>query len=310
MIAADLNEDGWCDLYVANDGDPNFLWLNQAGTGRFTEDGLLAGVALQHARAAQAGMGVDAGDLDGDGDEDIVVAHLTGEANAIYVNLSQAVRGPGDRVQMQASSFPYTAFGARFFDGDLDGDLDLALVNGAVRQQLTLLATNDPEPLRQENQLFHNDGPAGFTETSAGAGDAWRYSAVGRGLATGDLDNDGDMDLVITNNGGMPRVLLSTGERANWVGLQLRDSGASPTQSNVVARFTLPDGSVLTRRSHTDGSYLSSSDPRIIAGLGEQAGVVHVTLQWPDGLSESWSGLRPNRYHELQAGTGQRTSHE
>lgn len=303
VVAADLNHDGWCDLYVANDGDPNQLWINQRGTGQFVDEGLLAGVALNLHGQAEAGMGVDAADLDGDGDDELFVTNLTGESNTLYHNLGECLFEDRTGTSgLRVPSLPYTAFGTRFLDMDLDGDLDLLTVNGAVRLQESLLARHDPNPLRQPSQLYRNDGAEGFRDISPNSGPPWQEQGVGRGLCVGDLDNDGDLDLVLTVNGGVPRVLLSTAsQRMHWLGLHCLDPRGQPVEQT---RLKIVGSNSLWRRVHSDGSYQCASDPRVIVGLGPETDARTVIAHWPDGRVESFPALQPDRYHFLRRGSG------
>lgn len=305
VIAADLNGDGWCDLYVANDGDPNQLWINQAGSGQFIDEALLAGVALNLRGQAEAGMGVDAADVNGDGNEDLFVTNLAGESNTLYVNLGNGLFE--DRtvsLGLRAPSLPFTAFGTRFLDFDHDGDLDLFTINGAVRLQDSLVSLADPNPLRQTSQLFRNDRRDGFRDLSTQAGPAFEFSGVGRRACIGDIDNDGDLDLLITTNNGPPRLLLSqASDRANWLGLRLIDTTTG--QDLMQTRVEITGDAVETawRRVHTDGSYQCASDPRIIIGLGKSTVKRTVAVDWPDGQREVWPDLPANQYHVLKQGT-------
>ena len=306
VIAADFNQDGWVDLYVANDGDPNQLWINQAGKGVFIDEGLLAGVALNLRGQPEAGMGIDSADLDGDGLEEIFVTNLTGESNTLYYNLGGGLFE--DRTSskgMRAPSLPFTGFGTHFVDFDLDGDLDLFCLNGAVRIQDSRLAAGDQSPLGQTNQLFRNEGVKRFRDVSPRSGPEWSTSGVCRGGCVGDIDNDGDLDLLITENNGFAKVLLChASSQAHWLGLRLIDdkSGCDVTQARV--KISREGTAPQWRRVHTDGSYLSASDPRLIIGLGSDSSPRHVTAYWPDGLVEDWTQVEADRYHTLRRSTG------
>ncbi|HXH25748.1 MAG TPA: CRTAC1 family protein [Vicinamibacterales bacterium] len=301
VLAADINNDGWTDLYVANDGDPNQLWLNERGSGRFTDGALLAGVALDRMGRPQGSMGVDAGDVDGDGDEDLFVTNLDNEGNTLYVNQG---KGLFEDRTAEAGLFVlgFTGFGTRMFDYDNDGWLDLAVVNGAVRHLPAQVRVGDPYPLKQRSQLFRNRGRGRFTEVRSGA-DAFSPRHVSRGLAAGDLDNDGDVDLVVFNNSGPVRVLLNqVGSRQHWLGLRVVDG---PRRRDALqARIELVGrrGARAVRRVQTDGSYASASDPRVVFGLGTDASPQAVRVQWPDGRVEEFGGLQVDRYWVIESG--------
>jgi hypothetical protein len=305
VVAADIDADGWVDLYVANDNQENQLWLNQQD-GTFVNDALLAGVALNHAGSVEAGMGVDAGDFDGDGDEDFFLTHVVSQTNTLYVN-----DGTGlfeDRSTMSglgAPSLTSTGFGTLWFDYDNDGWLDILAVNGAVTIIKALAAENDPHPLHEPNQLFRNLGNGRFEEVTDQAGTVFELSEVSRGAAFGDVDNDGDVDVVVTNNGGAARLLLNTvGNQNHWLGLRL--VGGSQPRDMLGARVGVfrPDGPTLWRRSRTDGSYASAHDPRVLIGLGRTRALSRVRVIWPSGHIEEWTNLSINQWVTLTQGTG------
>src|SRR5688572_24674523 len=305
VLATDVNGDGWIDLYVANDGDPNHLWINDRGTGRFTDDALLSGIALNRSGQSQGSMGVDAGDVDGDGDEDLFVTNLDNEGNALYRNLG---KGLFEERTVEAGLFRlgFTGFGTRFIDYDNDGWLDLVVANGAVRHQNRQVQKGDPYPLRQRSQLFRNDGGRRFLEVTDAAGAAFAPLHVARGIAAGDLDNDGDVDLVIFNNSGPARVLLNeAGSRRNrWVGMRVLDGRRDAVQARVVLAGRR--GRSLTRRVQADGSYCTAGDPRVLFGLGDESSPQTVRVHWSGGNVEEFTGLSVDRYWVLERGKGAR----
>jgi len=304
VISADFNLDGWPDLYVGNDQVQNFMWINQQD-GKFLNEAVFNGVAVNMEGAPEASMGVDVADFDGDGDEDIFLTHLDRQTNTIYVN--EGAGGFSDQtlsLGLGAPSYRYTSFGMGWFDYDNDGWLDLVIVNGAVQVIEELAAKNDPFPLHQINQLFHNLGDGRFEELTDRAGPAFELSEVSRGAAFGDIDNDGDIDIVITNNNGPVRLLRNeVGNRNAWIGLRLIDPAVHRDAVGSRVAIHLPSGRVLWRRVRTDGSYASARDPRLLVGLGTAQGVGKVEVVWPDGSRESWNDLPVGRYTTLSKGT-------
>ena len=303
VVAADFDGDGWIDIYVANDGDPNQLWMNQRD-GTFKNEALLAGAALNRNGQAEAGMGVDAGDFDGNGTEDIFVTHLMDETNTLYMNLGKAIFE--DRTREAGLGLPgrrFTGFGTLFFDFDNDGWLDLLVANGAVQLLPDLISKGDPYPLGQPNQLFHNTGKGGFVEVGDQAGAAFQLSEVSRGAAFGDIDNDGDTDVLVTNNSGPARLFMNqVGNRNHWLGLRLVGKNVNRDMLGARVEIVITKNNVLWRRARTDGSYLSANDPRVLVGLGSAVKVDAVRVHWPDGRTEEWKDPSVDRYTTWREG--------
>jgi hypothetical protein len=287
VSTADFNGDGWMDIYVANDGKENQLWINKHD-GTFENQALLAGVALPVTGKAEASMGVDAGDFDDDGDDDLFMTELTSEGSNLYVNDGSGVfEDRSTPSGLSAPSVPFTGFGTAWFDYDNDGRLDLLSVNGTVQIIETLRQAKDPLPLHQRKLLFHNLGGGRFEEVGARAGEVFKLSEVGRGAAFGDIDNDGDIDVLIGNNNGPTRLLINqAAEGRHWVGLRLVGTGG---RDMVGARVEiLRNGTTLRwRRARADGSYASANDPRVLVGLGDSSERPDVRITWPDGTSET-----------------------
>jgi hypothetical protein len=306
VIGADFNRDGWPDLYVANDGMPDHLWVNQRD-GTFLNDGLMAGVAVNREGQPTASMGVDAGDLDGDADEDVFITNLMGETNTLFVNDGRGwFEDRSVQSGLAAPSKAFTSFGTGFFDFDNDGDLDILIASGAVNVVLAQAQAGDPFPLRQPKHLFRNRGDGTFEEVTDQAGAFLRQAEVSRGVAFGDVDNDGDTDVVVVNNNGPARLLLNrVGNQRHWLGLELLDAHGRDALGALVA-VDLPGGRTLWRRVRTDGSYASARDPRVLVGLDDATGVTRVRVFWPDGTEETVTGLAPERYHTLRQGAPQR----
>jgi len=249
-------------------------------------------------------MGVAVGDADGDGDDDLLITHLTGETNTFYVNMGGGLfEDATARSGLGAPSLPYTGFGTSWIDVDNDGLLDLAAFNGAVNLAGASGSGEGLAPYAQQGQLFRNQGGGRFVETSAEAGAAFRTPRVSRGAAFGDVDNDGDTDILVVDAGSPVRLLANeSGSRNPWLGLRLTDGKRDLLGARVeVLRKGSPS---LWRRAATDGSYASASDPRVLAGLGGAAEVTGVRVVWPDGLVESFPPPALRIYTTLVRGTG------
>ncbi len=305
VTAADFNGDGRVDFYVANDGSANQLWINRGG-GAFEETALLAGCALNETGLPEAGMGVDAGDFDGDGDEDLFITHLVGQTNTIYVNNGEGVFE--DQTTMKGlgpPSQPFTGFGTAWIDYDNDGWLDLLAVNGAVTKLDALLRAGDPLPFHQINQLFRNLGNGRFEDVTAVSGPAFALSEVSRGAMFGDLDNDGDMDAVVVNINGPARVLLNQVGASNpWVGLRLVDPALNRDALGARVAVLRDQGQPLWRRARADGSYASANDSRVLVGLGPGGALQAVRVYWPGGQAEEWTDVAVGRWQTLVKGSG------
>ena len=302
-VILDLDRDGWIDLYVANDASENLLWRNR-GDGTFEEVGLMTGSALNAAGAKEASMGVDAGDFDGDGDEDLILGHLGGESNTLYVNqdgeffldrtIPAGLSGP---------SLPVTAFGLHWLDLTLNGRLDLLVVNGAIKKKEAQVRGGLLLPLREPNQLFINRGDGTFMDQS-GEIPALQVEEVSRAAIFGDLDNDGDTDVVVTNSGSGAQLLVAEGRaRGQWVGLHLVDD-MGVDQIGSEARLVRSGASDLIRRVHVGGGYLSSHDPRLLFGLGGQDAIERLEVVWSDGSREEFLEISTGRYQSVVNGTG------
>jgi hypothetical protein len=304
VSTADFDGDGWLDLYVANDGEENQLWINQRD-GTFVNRALLAGVALGPSGEAKAGMGVDAADFDDDGDEDLVVTNLTGEGTDLYVNDGHATFvNNGAAAGIAHRSLPYTGFGVGWLDVDNDGRLDMLAVNGAVQVQVSPSSAGDVRNLGQRPQLFRNLDDGRFDDVTAAGGPALNVINTSRGAAYGDIDNDGDTDVVISNNMGRAQLLVNTtGQRRHWVGVRVVGARRSDSLGARVA-ITSSNGSARWRRARADGSYASANDPRVLVGLGALSGPVGVRVVWPNGRVEEWRDVPSNRYTTLTEGSG------
>jgi hypothetical protein len=300
IVTADFNNDGWIDIYVANDGDHNQLWTNQKN-GTFVNDALLAGCAVNRNGQAEAGMGVDAGDFDGNGTDDSFITHLMDETNTLYLNLGQGLFE--DRTREAGLGMPgrrYTGFGTFFFDYDNDGWLDLFVANGAVQLLPELMRQKNPFPLGQPDQLFRNTGKGSFVEVVDNVGPALQLLEVGRGAAFGDVDNDGDTDVLVANNNGPARLFLNElVSRNHWAGLRLVGLDGRDLLGARLEIVVSKDR-VLRRRVRTDGSYLSSNDPRVLVGLGTVDRVETINVRCPDGTVALFKDVAVDKYTTLK----------
>jgi enediyne biosynthesis protein E4 len=295
VVCFDQDRDGWIDIYVANDGVPNHLWRNRQG--RFTEEALLAGVAFSAEGKAQAGMGVDAADLDNSGRDSLFVTNLALETNNLYRpdpsgNFEDAILSSG----MGPASLMMTGFGVRFLDFDHDGALDLMVANGAVT---TIDAQRgSPAPFRQPSQLFRS-AAGRFAEVMR-----LQPEDVSRGLAVGDIDNDGDLDAIIANNNG-PVRLWRNDAPAKGTSLTVELTGVIANRQALGARVGLlrPGQPTLWRRAQTDGSYLSASDSRVHFGFPPSPAPSEILVEWPGAAPESFPAPPSGRL-QLRQGTG------
>lgn len=298
--ALDYNRDGWTDLYVANDLDPNWLFKNR-GDGTFEEVGMLSGVSHSETGVALSGMGVAAGDYDNDGWIDLFVTNYVNEPNTLFHN-----EGDGFFLDVSAASglgpmsLPLVGWGTDFFDYDLDGFDDLLVANGHTESDAERV---DPTTTyKQRAFLCRNRGDGTFEETTSRDAPALATPRAGRGAAFGDLDNDGDPDVILVNQNDRAIVLENTGATGHhWIGVRTR--GTKSNRDGVGARVEVHAGKLRrVREVQAGGSYLSGNDPRILFGLGERASVDSVVIAWPSGLKETRKGLAMDRYHLLTEG--------
>ena len=303
ISTADFDGDGWMDIYVANDGRANLLWMNQRD-GTLVNRALLSGAAVSADGRPEASMGVDAADFDHDGDEDLFMTHLPNEGNNLYVNDGSGLFEDFSAASgLGPASLGYTGFGTAWVDYDNDGWLDLLAVNGAIEAIRTRL--DEAFPYDERDLLFRNLGGRRFEDVSGKAGAAFARSDVSRGAAFGDIDNDGDVDVLVSNVNGRARLLLNNvGHRSHWVGLRLVGAGTRRDMLGARVGIVRPDGSTLWRRARADGSYASASDPRVLVGLGDADDPPGVQVRWPDGRVETWAAVPVDEWTTLTEGQG------
>jgi hypothetical protein len=287
VSTGDYDGDGWIDLYVANDATPNQLWINNRD-GTFRDEGLLSGTAVNAAGNPEGSMGVASGDPDADGDEDLFITNIVAETFVLYENDGKATFDDARvRWGVSAPTAPFTGFGTDWIDYDNDGWLDLFIANGAVNVIEAQRGT--PAPFRMRNQLLRNVGSKRFVDVTADAGAAFARAEIGRGAAFGDIDNDGDVDIVVTTNGGPVRLLINQARphgSHHWLRVKLEQEGGNRYAFGARVGVERAGQPTLWRRIRTDGSYLSANDVRAHFGLGRSERVDAVVIEWPDGTRE------------------------
>jgi hypothetical protein len=302
VVVGDYDDDGWPDVFVANDAVPNFLFHNE-GRGTFKEVGLLAGVSVASDGRPAAGMGTDFGDYDGDGRLDLVVTNHEFETTSLFRNLGNGlfahVTGESG---IGPPTLPFVGFGVVFFDYDNDGRLDLALVNGHVLDNTALLRPGSS--YAQRRLLFHNLGNRRFADVSRLSGSGFAVEKVGRTLAAGDIDNDGDLDLLITNNGQAAELLRNVGGNRNNA-LLIRLVGKPSNRDGIGARLRLTTGSTTQVREVKAGSsYLGQNDVRVHFGLGQAAQADRLEIRWPSGKTDVIRNVPANEIVTAVEGQG------
>ena len=297
----DFDGDGWMDLFVANDLQPDMLFHNQ-GDGTFEDIGVLAGVAFSDSGVARAGMGVDAIDYDRSGRPDLIIGHFSSEMMALYHNEGSGLFiDEGPRSEIGRASLLSLTFGCFFFDVDLDGWPDIFAVNGHVNdlvERVQNRVTYAQRPL-----LFRNDGRGGFEQVAAAA--ALDSPLVGRGAAYADMDNDGDLDVVITSSGGPARLLRNDGGNANHL-LRVRLVGTDSNRDGIGARVEITaDGEDRWQLVKTGSSYLSQSELPVTFGLGAATAVSALRVVWPSGQIEEIGAVDADQTITVTEGAGQ-----
>jgi enediyne biosynthesis protein E4 len=301
----DYDDDGWMDLFVANDTEPNKLYRNNRN-GTFTDNAVIAGVAFSESGTARAGMGVDAADYDGSGKPSVVIGNFTNESIALYHNDGTGLftdEAPASGIgKMSAQSLTFACF---FFDYDLDGMLDVFAANGHVSDDISVVQPT--VKYAQPPHLFRNRGKKKFEEVTSKLGRALNRAIVGRGAAYGDFDNDGDLDLLVTTNNGPARLFRNDNANQNDL-LRVKTVGARANRDGVGAKVVVKasKGRTLSGMVRTGSSYCSQSELPLTFGLGKPEEGVTLTIEitWPGGQKDTISNIKPNQFVTIQEGKG------
>ena len=302
VVLADFNNDGWPDIAIANDTWPNFLFLNNHD-GTFKDVSLISGIAASEDGRYEAGMGIDAADVDGDGLLDVYITHLDLELNRLYTN-----NGDGTMTDATFSSgignkaMLLSGIAAKFIDYDNDGWMDILQLNGAMLDNVSLYHSevSYKEPLL----MFHNQGKGHFEKSSDSLGADFLHPIAGRGLATADFDNDGDIDIAINSRGEAPELLRNDGGNANhWLEIQLVGTKSNRDGTGAVLTLT-SEGFTHMQQAEGGTSYMSASDPRIHFGLGKRTKIDSLTIAWPSGQIDKLSNLSIDKIITVKEGAG------
>jgi hypothetical protein len=292
VVVADVDGDGRPDIYVANDTTMNFLFHNLGGN-RFEDVSVLSGAALPSSGSPQGGMGVNAGDFSGTGRLDLVVTNFEAEVNSLYRNLGSTVFEDASSASGFAGpSFAFSGFGLSLLDAANAGRLDAFIANGHVMEVPLLKGST----AAQRPFFMWNDGKGRFREQGCGA--PFKRELIGRGSAVADYDNDGDLDIAVSNSGGPLELLRNDGTHGNWIGFFLR--GKKSNRQGIGARVTIEtEAGKQLREVKAGESYLASSDPRVHFGLGKETAVKRVTIRWPSGIVQDVTGATPGKYNPV-----------
>ena len=300
VAVSDVDDDGWPDVFVANDAMPNFLFHNNKN-GTFTEMGSLAGVAVTAGGNAKAGMGTAFADFSGNGRPGLIVTNHETEMHSLFVNVDGRLFSDVTvRSGVGSATRPYVGFGVVFFDYDNDTDLDIAIANGHVLANVARLRAG--ASYAQRNLLLRNNGER-FQDMKDQAGPGFLPEMVSRGLAAADIDNDGDLDLLVTNNNAAPNLLLNEGGSGNAV--IVRALATTSNRSAIGTRFVLTTGQRRQVRDVQSGSsYLAQNDLRAHFGLGQAKQSDRLEIRWPRGMTEVVENLPANHVITVREGQG------
>jgi enediyne biosynthesis protein E4 len=302
VVLADFNNDGWPDIAIANDSWPNFLFINKRN-GTFEDVSLVSGIAASEDGRYEAGMGIDAADVDGDGWQDVYITHLDFELNRLYHNSQDGTftdetfrSGLGNKAVL------LSGVSMKFVDYDNDGWNDILQLNGSMLDNVALY--HEEVTYKEPLLMFRNLGKGQFDKVSDSLGPDFIRPIVGRGLATADYDNDGDIDIVTNNRGEYPSLLRNDGGNANhWLTIQL--VGTKSNRDGVDSSLKLTsEGFVHVEQAKGGMSYMSASDPRIHFGLGKRTKIESLEITWPSGQIDKLANVVPDQIITVKEGAG------
>jgi len=295
VAAMDFDGDGWLDLAVANDTQPNYLYRNK-GDGTFEDMGVLAGIAFAENGAARGAMGIDAADYDASGRQSLLIGNFSNEMVSLYHNEGTGFFIDAAPVsELGRASLLTLAFGAFFFDFDLDGRLDIFIGNGHVENDIQ--SVQQRVTYEQPPHLFKNDGDGRFRDVTDDVGDDLRKPVVARGSAFGDIDGDGDLDLVLTTSGGPARLFRNDGGSDNhWIGFRLKGVDSNPEGIGAWIRVSA-GGRTESRMVKSATGYCSQNQLAVVVGLGDATSVDRVTIAWPSGIEQTLTNPDIDRHH-------------
>src|SRR5688572_18676645 len=296
VICSDFDEDGLVDIFVANDSTPNFLYHNN-GDGTFKEIAFISGTAVNESGSEQGSMGVTLGDYDHDGKLDLFITNFDDEYNTLYRNDGRnSFADVSFKAKVAQVSLPYVGWGTKFFDYDNDGWADLLVVNGHVYPQLP--------SYRQRNLMHHNDRDGTFSEVGAQLGARFAEKRTGRGAAFGDIDNDGDVDIIINNLDGSPQLLRNDGGNVNNA-IIIKAVGVKSNRTGIGARISVVSGDLKqVEEVYSGGTYISQNDLRLHFGLEKRTKIDLIEVRWPNGSVEKITGVSANKISTIKEGQG------
>jgi enediyne biosynthesis protein E4 len=300
VAMTDFEGDGLIDWVITNDTQPNFL-LHNLGDGRFEERGLMVGIGYDDTGRARAGMGVDIASVENDGVQSIAIGNFSREALSLYRQAGEVFVDVAGKAKLVQSTLRPLTFGLRFFDADLDGNLDLLLANGHIEPEIN--SVQKEIHYAQASQLFWNGGDGRLVDVSGQAGAFFAEELVARGLAVGDIDGDGDIDALITTNGGPAHLLRNEGTTGAAVALNLRAKGGNSRAVGAVVR-AIVEGQTQIQMVRTGSSYLSHSSTTLTFGVGEATQIDRLEIRWPDGREEVLENVGAGSLYQLTQGEG------